>query len=288
MKRIYCAGALVFSLLLGVMRAADLFWNTDAETGFLRSGSVALRYAFMLFCTLLILLAGHSVPLGQPCGLRAENAPWMRSSNLLFIPLALCCELYGFLFLLNRVFGVPVRTHTSRHAMDHLRLYYLRQFADGVHAALFVVFGIWCLFLFFENLTRILHGQWMLTFGMLGSTAFYLHTVLCFIERPSSLFRTVPVVHILSALSGLLFVTALLRALYLPYSFHTARALCRSGLLSFFFCTCLALPQAVWQFVLGGAALAPLILAVGFGCLGLAGAACARCTARVREWESPP
>ncbi len=123
---------------------------------------------------------------------------------------------------------------------------------------------------------------------MLGSTAFYLPTVLCFIERPSSLFRTVPVVHILSALSGLLFVTALLRALYLPYSFHTARALCRSGLLSFFFCTCLALPQAVWQFVLGGAALAPLILAVGFGCLGLAGAACARCTARVREWESPP
>ena len=283
MKRIYCAGALVFSLLLGVARAADLVWNTDAETGFLRSGSVALRYVFMLLCALLILLAGRSVPLGQPCGLRAENAAWMRKSNPLLVPLALCCELYGFLFLLNRIFGVPVRTQTSRHAMDHLRLYYLRQFVDGVHAALFVVFGIWCLFLFFENLTRILHGKWMLTFGMLSSTVFYLHTVLRFLERPSSLFRTVPVVEILSAL----FVTSLLRALYLPYSFHTARALCRSGLLSFFFCTCLALPQTVWQFVLGREALAPLILAVGFGCLGLVGAACAHCTARVQEWEAP-
>lgn len=283
MKRITCTCALVFSLLLGAARAVDLLLNTDAETEFLRSGSTLPRYLLLLACLLLILRAGHSIPLGQPCGLRPGDAAWMRGANPLLIPLAFCSELYGFLFLLNRIFGVPIQTTTSRHAMDNLRLYYLQQFADGARAALFVLFGVWCLLLFFENLTRIPCGKWMLTLGTLSSTVFYLQTVLRFIERPSSLYRIIPVVGVLSALSALLFVMALLRALYLPGSPNAARLLCRSGLLVFFFCTCLALPQTVWQYVKGAETLVSLILAAGFGCLGLVGAVCAQCAARAQE-----
>lgn len=286
MRQIRCTGALVFSLLLGMARAVDLMLNTDAETGFLRFGSIGPRYALLLACLLLILWAGHRVPAGRPCGLRPAAAAWMRGANPLLVPLAFCCELYGFLFLLNRIFGVPIQTTTGRHAMDDLRLFYLRRLADGVRAALFVLFGVWCLLLFFENLTRMPWGRWMLTFGILSSTVFYLHTVLRFIERPSSLYRTAPVVDILSALSALLFVTALLRALYLPDSFYAARILCRSGLLAFFFCTCLALPQTVWQYAWGAETLVSLILAVGLGCLGLAGAVCARCAAKAED--APP
>ena len=275
MKRICCTGALGFSLLLGTARAMDLILNTDAETGFLRSGGIMPRYLLMLACVLLILLAGHFVPPGQPTGLRPKGAAWMRGSNFLLVPLAFCCELYGFLFLLNCLFGVPVQTSSKHHAMDNMRLYNLRQFADGARAALFVLFGIWCLLLFFENLTRIPHGEWMPVFGVLSSVGFYLHTTIRFIERPSSLYRIVLVVEILSALSALLFVTALLRALYLHASLQTARALCRGGLLAFFFCTCLALPQTVWAYAKGTEPLVSLILAAGNGCLGLAGAVCA-------------
>ena len=147
---------------------------------------------------------------------------------------------------------------------------------------LFVIFGIWCLLLFFENLTRIPCGKWMLTLGTLSSTVFYLQTVLRFVERPSSLYRIIPVVDILSALSALLFVTALLRALYLPDSSHAARILCRSGLLAFFFCTCLALPQTVWQYAQSTETFHSLVLAAGFGCLGLTGAACAGSVSKLR------
>lgn len=56
----------------------------------------------------------------------------------------------------------------------------------------------------------------MLYLGVAGSAAFYLHTVVRFVEQPASLYRILPAVEIFSALAALLFVTALLRALYLP------------------------------------------------------------------------
>lgn len=287
MKRICCTGALLFSLLLGAARAADLLLNTDIETGFLRSGGILPRYLLLLACVLLILLAGHSVPPGQPSGLRPVGAAWMRGGNFLLIPTAFCSELHGFLFLLNCLFGVSGQAASGHHAMDNLRLYYLRQFADGVRAALFVLFGIWCLLLFFENLSRIPHGNWMMPLGMLSSMAFYLHTAMRFIERQFSLHHIIPVVDILSVLSALLFVTALLRALYLPASPQAARALCRGGLLAFFFCTCLALPQTLWTYVKGSESFIALIFAAGAGCLGLMGAVLARRAAcQERELEA--
>ena len=283
MKRICCTGALIFSLLLGAARTVDLLLNTDAETGFLLSGGILPRYLLLLACVLLILLAGHCVPLGQPTGLRPEDAAWMRGGNFLLVLMAFCCELYGFLFLLNRLFGVPIQTSSKHHAMDNMRLYDLQQFADGARATLFMLFGIWCLLLFFENFTRIPYGKWMSVFGLLSSTVFYLNTTIRFIERPSSLHRIILVVDILSALSALLFITALLRALYLPASLQAARSLCRSGLLVFFFCTCLALPQAMWTYTKNSGPLVSLILACGTGCLGLIGAVCAHRAANEGE-----
>lgn len=280
MKRVYCTGALCLSVLLGAARAADLIANTDAKTGFLRFGGVVPRYICMLLCVLLIFLAGHAIPSKQSSGLRAADGTRMRKSNFLLIPPAFCCGLYGLVYLLNRIFGKPVSAvQASRHAKDNMALYTLWQIAYGVRAALFLLFSIWCLWLFFENLTRSPSGKGALVFGTLCSMALYLHTLLCFLERPSSLYRILPVVNILSSLSALLFITALLRALYLPRSPDAARILCRSGLLSFFFCTCLGLPQTMWQVLKGMEAPVSLALAVGFGCLGLVGADCARCAA---------
>ena len=99
-------------------------------------------------------------------------------------------------------------------------------------------------------------------------------------EQPASLYRILPAVEIFSALAALLFVTALLRALYLPGGVGTAPALSRCGLLAFFFCTCLALPQAVWQGMNGVDTPVSFPLAITLGCTGLLGAACARNIAR--------
>ena len=306
MKKSCCIAALALSLLLGVARTADLVWNTDAATGFLQSGSVLARYALLLPVPLLASLAGHAVPRRQPCGLRpgwlpssggqpggarpdappaGERAPgarWMNGVNPLLAPLAFCSELYGFLALLQLFYGVTPPS-SSHHATDNPLLTAVQQTADGVRAALFVVFGVWCLLLFFENRTCSRFGKWMLPLGVAGSAAFYLHTVLRFVERPSSLHRILPAIEILSALTALQFVTALLRALYLPGSAGAARALCRSGLLAFFFCTCLALPQAVWQSARESAPAVSCALAACLGCVGLVGAICAwRVSARRR------
>ena len=178
--------------------------------------------------------------------------------------------------VLNVLFGTPGKRAATRLAERIL----LGQLADVTRAALFVVFGVWCLLVFFENRAREKRGGWMLYLGVAGSAAFYLHTVVRFVEQPASLYRILPAVEIFSALAALLFVTALLRALYLPGGVGTAPALSRCGLLAFFFCTCLALPQAVWQGMNGVDTPVSFPLAITLGCTGLLGAACARNIAR--------
>lgn len=268
MKKAFCTGTLAVSLLLGAARAADLFLNTDTATGFLLSGSVWTRYWLMAPVVILAWLAGLYVPRKQPCGLRPGAGVWMSGVNFVFVPLAFCSELYGFLTVLNVLFGTPEQA--GRHQTAERIL--LGQLADVTRAALFVVFGVWCLLVFFENRAREKRGGWMLYLGVAGSAAFYLHTVVRFVEQPASLYRILPAVEIFSALAALLFVTALLRALYLPGGVGTAPALSRCGLLAFFFCTCLALPQAVWQGMNGVDTPVSFPLAITLGCTGLLGA----------------
>ena len=107
MKKAFCTGTLAVSLLLGAARAADLFLNTDTATGFLLSGSVWTRYWLMAPVVILAWLAGLYVPRKQPCGLRPGAGVWMSGVNFVFVPLAFCSELYGFLTVLNVLFGTP-------------------------------------------------------------------------------------------------------------------------------------------------------------------------------------
>ena len=207
MKKAFCTGTLAVSLLLGAARAADLFLNTDTATGFLLSGSVWTRYWLMAPVVILAWLAGLYVPRKQPCGLRPGAGVWMSGVNFVFVPLAFCSELYGFLTVLNVLFGTPEQA--GRHQTAERIL--LGQLADVTRAALFVVFGVWCLLVFFENRAREKRGGWMLYLGVAGSAAFYLHTVVRFVEQPASLYRILPAVEIFSALLFACFVGERLR-----------------------------------------------------------------------------
>ena len=123
MKKAFCTGTLAVSLLLGAARAADLFLNTDTATGFLLSGSVWTRYWLMAPVVILAWLAGLYVPRKQPCGLRPGAGVWMSGVNFVFVPLAFCSELYGFLTVLNVLFGTPEQAgphQTAERWMENL------------------------------------------------------------------------------------------------------------------------------------------------------------------------
>ena len=147
---------------------------------------------------ILAWLAGLYVPRKQPCGLRPGAGVWMSGVNFVFVPLAFCSELYGFLTVLNVLFGTPEQA--GRHQTAERIL--LGQLADVTRAALFVVFGVWCLLVFFENRAREKRGGWMLYLGVAGSAAFYLHTVVRFVEQPASLYRILPAVEIFFRAGG--------------------------------------------------------------------------------------
>ena len=240
MKKAFCTGTLAVSLLLGAARAADLFLNTDTATGFLLSGSVWTRYWLMAPVVILAWLAGLYVPRKQPCGLRPGAGVWMSGVNFVFVPLAFCSELYGFLTVLNVLFGTPEQA--GRHQTAERIL--LGQLADVTRAALFVVFGVWCLLVFFENRAREKRGGWMLYLGVAGSAAFYLHTVVRFVEQPASLYRILPAVEIFTtqilprfariSASSLRNIISLARSTACAHRFRAAR---NFGDISRHFCT---------------------------------------------------
>ena len=106
------------SLLLGAARAADLFLNTDTATGFLLSGSVWTRYWLMAPVVILAWLAGLYCAQSSPRA-AAGCGVWMSGVNFVFVPLAFCSELYGFLTVLNVLFGTPEQAGRHQTAAAH-------------------------------------------------------------------------------------------------------------------------------------------------------------------------
>ncbi len=271
MKKKMCIAAIVYSVLLGAARAADLFLNTDPATGFLTRGPAAARYLAMAPAVALCLLAGLYVPKKQPCRLDAEHARpgW---TLWLWPPLAaafLACGALSFLAIWRGERGYM----SVHHANDSALRAGLFTAVQSVRAALFLVLGAWCVLRFFEYRRGASFGGWTLHLGTLGSAAFYLHTVLRFISQPSSLHRLAPACAILSSLAALLFLAKLLRAGYLVDGGSCAPALCGTGLFAFCFCTCLLLPQAVWQVSAGEPRADVLALSLAEVLLGVMGAA---------------
>jgi hypothetical protein len=272
-KKALCICALAAGVLIGALYWVDLFVWCSPQTGFSEWGPIWVRYALLLVPVALAFATGltiHRKRFFTGIG---------RKSSLALLPLAVCSEVYGFLTLFAMIFDrtdlLSGQTISENHA-DALRaLQVTLDVAEGICAMLFVVFGIWCLLLFLEPYTGPLSARGMLYLGVIGSLAFYVHTVVRFIVRPASWYRVQPAVEILAALSALLFVVAFLRANYLPGRLGGTRSVCRNGIIAFFLCTCLAAPQAVWQYTNGVVSVVTLPLAITLGCTGLLGAAAA-------------
>ena len=102
-----------------------------------------------------------------------------------------------------------------------------------------------------------------------------------FMENSSSWHRVAPTAMVWQLLAGLVFLSALARALYLPGT-SDGRTLCAGGLAAFALCLCWELPTVLQTLVQegGGALLTPtLLFRLGLCCVGALGALSAvRCT----------
>ena len=99
-------------------------------------------------------------------------------------------------------------------------------------------------------------------------------------ENSSSWHRVAPTATVWQLLAGLVFLSALARALYLPGT-SDGRTLCAGALASFALCLCWEMPSVVQMLTENGSAalLTPeLLFRLGLCCVGVLGGLCAvRC-----------
>ena len=246
--------SLFLSAALGVFRGIDLALLTDAETGLCIVGSVWLRYGALAVAVGAAVAAGRcSQP--QAGALRSRCTP----SGVVALAAAVC---YGEAAVLRILW-----MHSSVVML--------------LRAVLEALCAFWMLGLGLSWLRK----DWKapirsLTPAVLGSVIFYWCVLARFMENSSSWHRVAPTAMVWQLLAGLVFLSALARALYLPGT-SDGRTLCAGALASFALCLCWEMPSVVQILAENGSAalLTPeLLFRLGLCCVGVLGGLCAvRC-----------
>ena len=246
--------SLFLSVLLGVGRGIDLALFTDAETGLCTVGSVWLRYAALAVAVGAAVAAGRCGK-PKPDALRGQCVP----SGAASLGAAACFGAAGALRI--------IWMHSSVLML--------------ARAVLELLCGLWFIFLGQSWLRK----DWQtptrsLTPAVLGSVVFYWCVLARFMENSSSWHRVAPTAMVWQLLAGLVFLSALARALYLPGT-SDGRTLCAGALAAFGLCLCWELPSVVLLAVQSGTEIlwTPQVLfRLGLCCVGALGGLCAvRC-----------
>ena len=242
--------SLILSVLLGIFRGIDLTFWTDAETGLCVVGPVWLRYAALAAVVGIAVAAGRgSQP--KPDALRGRCIP----SGVAALAAAVC---YGETAVLRILW-----MHSSVVML-------LRAVLEALCAFWMLGLGLSWLRKDWKAPTR------SLTPAVLGSVIFYWCVLARFMENSSSWHRVSPTVQVWVLLGMLVFLSSLVRALWLPET-SDGKALCASGLAAFVLGFCWELPQTLTlampsQFVL--TALPSIFFGLGMACLGTLGVFC--------------
>ena len=246
--------SLFLSAALGVFRGIDLALLTDAETGLCIVGSVWLRYGA------LAVAVGAAVAAGRCCkpqtdALRGHCMP----SGVVALAAAVC---YGEAAVLRILWMGSSAAMLIRAALEALCAFWM------------IGLGLSWLRKDWKTPTR------SLTPAVLGSAVFYWCVLARFMENSSSWHRVAPTAMVWQLLAGLVFLSALARALYLPGT-SDGRTLCAGALASFALCLCWEVPSVVQMLTENGSAalLTPeLLFRLGLCCVGVLGGLCAvRC-----------
>ena len=246
--------SLFLSAALGVFRGIDLALLTDAETGLCIVGSVWLRYGA------LAVAVGAAVAAGRCCKPQTDALRGHCTlSGVVALAAAVC---YGEAAVLRILWMGSSVAMLIRAALEALCAFWM------------IGLGLSWLRKDWKIPTR------SLTPAVLGSAVFYWCVLARFMENSSSWHRVAPTAMVWQLLAGLVFLSALARALYLPGT-SDGRTLCAGALASFALCLCWEMPSVVQILAENGSAalLTPeLLFRLGLCCVGVLGGLCAvRC-----------
>ena len=243
----------ILSILLGVLRAADLAFGTDAVTGLCVVGSVWWRYAALGAVVLAAVL------IGRHCAGKAET---VRSRQ----PLAGVLAFAGAVCFLAAA-GAQLAVGLSATS-------------SFVRSILECICAVWL-----STLGRcwLTPSGWKKPTGGLylavaGSVLFYWNVLMRFMENSSSWHRVQPTAAVWQELAALLFLAALARTLYLPRP-ENGRTLHAAALAAFCLCLCWELPRVLLLLAAGfgggmAAVLPELLSGLALCCIGGMGLAC--------------
>lgn len=241
----------ILCVILGAGHGADLLWGIDPATGLCLTGSVWWRYAAMAVTVLAALLAGRR---------SRELSASVRSRR----PLAGGLALAGAVCFL---------------AAGVTQLLFAAGISTLVRAVLQLLCSGWLVCLGRSWLSK---KPWKAPTGslvpaVLGTAVFYWNVLLCFMENSSSWHRVQPTAQVWQQLAAVLFLEALVHALYLP-ELENSKTLGAAGLAVFALCLCWQLPQTAFTLLTEGAALylVPEIASgLGLCVIGALGGVCA-------------
>lgn len=243
--------SILLSVILGILRGADLAWGTDPVTGLCVVGSVWWRYLLLAAVVLAAVLTGRS---------RGKD------------PAALCTRKPGGA---AAAFAAAV----CFLAAAAVRLLFPAGFADLVRIPLGVLCACWLSALGSRWLTV---KEWKAPAGgillaVAGSVLFYWNLLMRFMENSSSWHRVQPTAAVWQVLAVLVFLAALARALHIPQP-DNGRTLCAAGLAAFALGLCWQLPQCFALLAGNGMGLAVMpdfFAGLGLCCVGSIGGVCA-------------
>lgn len=242
-----------FCLLALVLRIGDLLLYTDPATGFVTAGPFWACIALPAVGVVLSYLAAGRLnrrprALLGPCAAMGACllllAAALVGTALLGLP-----DLVTALFAPAKLIGPVTALLTAVWAL----LWGVRAFgplADPTHP---------------------LPGA----FTSLPGTFFFLWTMIDrFAIAPASVMRLGMTLRVLSSAAALLFLAMVLRVFLTP-GLPVGHGVFAAGMIAFLLCTCHELPQALFAFLRGGAALSDLMVGICMGIWGITGLVCA-------------
>lgn len=244
----------ILSILLGVLRAADLAFGTDAVTGLCVVGSVWWRYLALGIVVLAAVLVGRTQP---------SRSEAVRSRR----PLAGILAFVGAVCFLAAAGGQFVLGSAA-------------ELSGSVRIILECLCSAWL-----STMGRcwLSPNEWKKPFGGLylavaGSLLFYWNVLLRFMENSSSWHRVQPTAAVWQEMAALLLLAALARTLYLPQP-ENGRTLHAAALAAFCLCLCWELPRVLLLLAAGlgsgaAAVLPELLSGLALCCIGGMGLAC--------------
>lgn len=261
-KRPHGAVLLFCGVLLGGLHLADLLLWTDAATGFATAGSAWMRYIPWLAALLLPYLPARRAA-AQPADL-AESNPMLGAFMLLA----------GLALTASGVITLSVIQYVLRNPGLFTGYSQIAAWADAITP---LWGGLWLLWYGVRAFAGygIQHGRLghpLLALGLFACCLWRL--IWRFQMTPASLVRLPCTLRVLSAAAALLFVVVLFKVFLVP-GFPCGHTLFAVGSGCFLLCTCLELPQTLFEASLGMLALPDLLTGLGFGMLGLCGFVCA-------------